>query len=437
MLKIEFSWYGAVGALFLAYVPVGNGEARWVRVHHMRASNQLKVASLGNATLPITYLTYGGGSISKLGIKDDVIKDYDSVSDHIVKYGASYYIDGGDRGTVRLYSHTNNINTESYGKVYPVGTVTTTANATFGGTYFTVPSNIGPADKTFFMRGQVVTSSAQDQNVRVEWIDGDRIYINKEDLVSKNNVKIVSERPSVAFGLKAKQNILNSVGFGVRNRVQVYTANFAATPVKLDIVKTPLFQPDTPTNGSFTLTSTYQVTSENLPLPTSSTTYLQKDEDFVYGWFRSNVGTVFGRLYRDNGGLYYFELKEVFSAPVTLFSGAGFPFLKDGRFDFQGNTIPVGIASESAIEKERLSSVFISNTIQSPVPKTGTVVASFFLKPGSDQFDLLSYFDYNKDYLSYPLTDEITSVYLATSSSSVANSTPAAEISVGLTWEEQ
>ena len=47
---------GAVGALFLAYVPVGNGEARWVRVHHLRASNQLKISSLGNATLPITYL---------------------------------------------------------------------------------------------------------------------------------------------------------------------------------------------------------------------------------------------------------------------------------------------------------------------------------------------------------------------------------------------
>jgi hypothetical protein len=40
MYKVEFSWYGAVGAMFLAYVPVGSGEARWVRVHHLRASNQ-------------------------------------------------------------------------------------------------------------------------------------------------------------------------------------------------------------------------------------------------------------------------------------------------------------------------------------------------------------------------------------------------------------
>lgn len=448
MLKIEFSWYGAVGALFLAYVPVGNGEARWVRVHHMRASNQLKVASLGNATLPISYLTYGGGSTSKYGILDSKDKTYGSTSDHIVKYGASYYIDGGDRGTVRLYSHTNNINTNTYGKIFDVGSVTTAANAVFGATYFTLPSNIGPSDRTYFMKSQIVTSSAQDQNVFVTWVDGNKLYLNKSDLVSKNGIKIITDRPSLAFGLKAKQNILNSVGFGVRNRVQVYptklsTANFSSTPVKMDIIKTPLFQPNIPTYGTFTLTSSYTVTSQNLPLTTSSTSYLMKDDDYVYGWFRSNVGTVFGKLYRDNGGQYYFELKEVFSTPVVLYSGTDYPFIKDGRFDFTGNTIfsgnttTVGIESDSSIEKERLSSVYISNTIQTPVPGTGVKTASFFLKPGSDQFDLLSYFDYNKDYLSYPLTNEVASVYLATSSSSAANGTPAAEISVGLTWEEQ
>ena len=68
MYKVEFSWYGAVGALFLAYVPVSNGEARWVRVHHLRASNQLKISSLGNATLPITYMVYGGGCAAALGL---------------------------------------------------------------------------------------------------------------------------------------------------------------------------------------------------------------------------------------------------------------------------------------------------------------------------------------------------------------------------------
>jgi hypothetical protein len=54
MWKIEFSWYGAIGAIFLCYVPVSNNETRWVRVHYIRASNQHAVASLGNPTLPIT-----------------------------------------------------------------------------------------------------------------------------------------------------------------------------------------------------------------------------------------------------------------------------------------------------------------------------------------------------------------------------------------------
>lgn len=451
MLKIEFSWYGAVGAMFLAYVPVGSGEARWVRVHHMRASNQLKVASLGNATLPISYVTYGGGSVddgtgknNKLGIKDTITKTYGRISDFIVKYGASYYIDGGDRGTVRLYTHTNNINSNVYGKMFDVGSITTAVNTDFSDTegYFTLSGAIGPADRTYFMKSQIVTSSVQDQNVFVTWVDGNKIYFNKPSLVSTNGIKIIPDRPAVAFGLKAKENILNSVGFGVRNRVQVYptklsTANFASTPVKMDVIKTPLFQPNITTSGSLYLTSSYQVTSDNLPLPVSNANYLEKDEDFVYGWFRSNVGTVFGRLYRDNGGFYYFELKEVFTGQVTLYSGAGFPFKKDGRFDFTGTAIADGVNTESVVEKERLSSVYISNIIQSPVPQSGTTNASFFLKPGSDQFDLLSYFDYNKDYLSYPLTNEISSIYLAASSQTTANGTPAAEISVGLTWEEQ
>ena len=95
MYKIEFSWYGAVGALFLAYVPLDSGEARWVRVHHLRASNQLKVASLGNPTLPITYYVYGGGTEFSYGYKNDRRTDNtigysNSYSEFLVKYGASY-----------------------------------------------------------------------------------------------------------------------------------------------------------------------------------------------------------------------------------------------------------------------------------------------------------------------------------------------------------
>lgn len=94
MFKIEYSWYGAVGGHFLAYVPDATtpGEARWVRMHHLRASNQLTSPSLGNPTLPISYIAQKGTSANECAV---------------YKYGASYYIDGGDKGTITARSASN------------------------------------------------------------------------------------------------------------------------------------------------------------------------------------------------------------------------------------------------------------------------------------------------------------------------------------------
>jgi hypothetical protein len=94
MFKTEYSWYGAVGGHFLAYVPDATtaGEARWVRMHHIRASNQLTSPSLANPTLPIAYLAQKATSGNE---------------NSIYKYGASYYIDGGDKGTITARSQSN------------------------------------------------------------------------------------------------------------------------------------------------------------------------------------------------------------------------------------------------------------------------------------------------------------------------------------------
>ena len=94
MFKMEYSWYGAVGGHFLAYVPdsTTTGEARWVRIHHIRASNQLTSPSLANPTLPISYL---------------VQKATSGNENSLYKYGASYYIDGGDKGTIVARSQSN------------------------------------------------------------------------------------------------------------------------------------------------------------------------------------------------------------------------------------------------------------------------------------------------------------------------------------------
>ena len=90
MFKIEFSWYGAVGAKFLAYVPVDSGEARWVKLHYVIIENKLEFPSLRSAFMRMFIQarnTAGASSPAFINL-----------------YGSSVYIDGGDRGTVTLGS---------------------------------------------------------------------------------------------------------------------------------------------------------------------------------------------------------------------------------------------------------------------------------------------------------------------------------------------
>jgi hypothetical protein len=90
MYKIEFGWYGAIGARFYAYVPVENNECRWVTMHTLVIENQLGRPCLAD---PFFYFKY------RLLISDSSTIRVDQ---YVNKFGASYYIDGYDEGT--LYS---------------------------------------------------------------------------------------------------------------------------------------------------------------------------------------------------------------------------------------------------------------------------------------------------------------------------------------------
>jgi hypothetical protein len=97
MYKIEFSWYGAIGAKFYAYIPSGNGDARWVLLHTIVIENQLGEPCLQDPYFKFRYtMLVNNTSSIKYPIK-------------MYKYGASYYIDGGDEGTVSTYSYDSNI----------------------------------------------------------------------------------------------------------------------------------------------------------------------------------------------------------------------------------------------------------------------------------------------------------------------------------------
>ena len=90
MFAIEFSWYGAVGARFLAYVPSSYRDARWVLLHSITASDEYIYPSLRSPFLSaFTSVTSTAGTTQPAFID---------------LYGSSVYIDGGDRGTVNVGS---------------------------------------------------------------------------------------------------------------------------------------------------------------------------------------------------------------------------------------------------------------------------------------------------------------------------------------------
>ena len=467
MLKIEFSWYGAVGALFLAYVPVANGEARWVRVHHLRASNQLKIASLGNATLPITYTTFGGGDAKSLGDGEDANftdRGYGADSHSIVKYGASYYIDGGDRGTVRLYSHNNEDTATAYGKQWTIanGSYVSSGNkVAINSTSLAAGNPTVNVDPRFFMGARLKTSNKTDQNIKVVWADSTHVYLSSAPS-STTSLKLLVDRANSTFGLETKKVILSTrESNAVRNRVQVYptklsTSNLGNNPVRMRFKKTPLFQTNTVYLGSISTSAEYTITAANLPLAVTESggagTFMD-NADSLYGWFQATVGvdniTVFGRLYKE-ADLYYYELLESYNADVIIKVGI---FLPDVRFSANGvyatgtaystsgsnyllrPPLAQSTATKVTSEKEGLSSVKIANDTVVPIPGTGINVATIYLQAGTEQLDLAPYFDYNKEYLSFPLTDQADSLYFTVDSDTAANTSD--EISLGCTWEEQ
>jgi len=461
MYKIEFSWYGAVGALFLAYVPVSNGEARWVRVHHLRASNQLKVSSLGNATLPITYLVYGGGNPNRFGYANNKRLSsqfgYGSSSEHIVKYGASYYIDGGDRGTVKLFSHGNANNEIVNGskRSFAVGAGTTDINLSSADDptdpFITFGSGI--TNNSYWVGSKVITSEPLDQSVEVAYVDvaNRRMHLNTP-LVNKSisTLQLIPMRSKSLVGIKCRDFIQSSTGKNVRNRTQVYPTRLATGStgvIKLDLIKSPIFQTASSVSSTLSLSADTNIGKRGKPtlLSVSNNTYLSEGTG-VYGYFRGSFdGDASGRVISVLGYLerraavtgtpgYYFYALDATADTITLTSSK--PFLVEANTDADGTAVSATIPSESTLDA--LSSVKISPQVKAPIPGTGTIVASVYVPASGEEFDLSTYFDYNKEYLSFPLTNVVDSLYVCGSSQKFFNaSDPAAEISSSLTWEEQ
>ncbi len=500
MWKIEFSWYGAVGALFLAYVPVGNGEARWVRVHHMRASNQLDVASLGNATLPITYLAHGGLSNNL------------AEGNTLVKYGASYYIDGGDKGTVRLLSKaTDTPKGVKYG-------VLMVAASNVASNTFTIPFNEDNRDQLIgaYLKADTTTRVIWAEEVSSGTI---RLHFNRSmaDIgVSAGDVElVVPRRQRAMIALRAKDNVINTTGTPVRNRIQLYPLKYGAgltdpsgddNIVSLNFIKNPLLITNNLSNSGMASTSLadgisslhdnqaetvkgFTIGSGTVPREiiigtntTGNLNDLDQDGKYFYAYVRAkptnDVGAGFStgsigvdetallvKFYR-KGGKFYVQNHESQSVSMSIFCGNnwGLLFSKMYTFTDAGDIqLFIGTVGSNAVngnhnkyENQKkwdaseignwesiasLSGAKISQDFKlSPVANTGSNVFSIYANKGGSQYNLEDYFAYNKEYLSFPLTNEvdIIGVYAHWESTSKATEpTTSIDIVNSLTWEEQ
>ena len=73
-----------------------------------------------------------------------------------------------------------------------------------------------------------------------------------------------------------------------------------------------------------------------------------------------------------------------------------------------------------------------------PVANTGNEILAYYGGPGGYQFDLQDYFAYNKEYLSFPLTDEVDILNIYGHYDISQAPTPAPFfVNTALTWEEQ
>lgn len=505
MWKIEFSWYGAVGAIFLCYVPVGNNEARWVRVHHIRASNQHSVASLGNATLPITYLTHGG---PESGLESS------DIGNTLVKYGASYYIDGGDKGTVRLLSKASDFSREVPKGFYDFTATNWTRTSASELTYSATTHPEVAGGVAVGLMGAYLSS---DSTAKVKWVTqsgGDiTLHFTSSALPSTNatGVRLIIPRAQRSLlTVRAKDFIYNRDGKPVRNRLQIYPIKYGAGVtggtsgelLTLRAVKNPLF---IVTNTSTSLGTTVAYTGASVvrdPVTTANQYVNTKNSTlpvqvgfetapaldvgkYRYGYFLgttsqstastgwtpgttspSNYTPILGKLFRTSAG-YFFE--KFFSYPEDIYivglfiperhltissagvfseavlsAGSGVLGSVASTDQTKWNRLETdGLATWEDIT--RLSGVQIAQDLDlTPIADTGNEILSYYTNAGGYQFDLQDYFAYNKEYLSFPLTDEVDIINLQghydISVQASGSSTPAAspfKVNNALTWEEQ
>lgn len=331
MFKIEFSWYGAVGAQFYAYVPVDNGEARWVKLHRIFAENQFTVPSLRSAYMRMFTLAASvAGAVKPTFIN---------------LYGSSVYIDGGDKGTITIGSASlrepkaidgtsrsliglnvknkiNNIDNQK--NVYPVS--------------LDAYSSVDARFDLIFRP----TSGVRD--VQYGYGNGTSIFRGNSDIIpvirtGSNQLTIVSGTfPDIT------NEVTGSTAYLTGRRVKVEGAGILATHVT-----------------SINRTRTVITTDRFIPNGTTSIR-LSRMNAYALGNAVIASGVTTGRIMRkDNGGYWRIGLIPSFSGSYTVgdpvvWLASSYPFLRYNRF---GQLIGEGRATTDWGFPNELSPFFV------------------------------------------------------------------------------
>lgn len=497
MYKSEYSWYGAIGCIFLTYVPVLEGTARWVKMHYLRGSNQLSFPTLGNPYLPMRfYVQNPAGNFYNEGIE---------------KYGASYFIDGADKGSVRVFSALSEGGRKVFTGTAPINTINTTLayNGIFSDYANPFIRINTPTNNATFLLESYITGTVSvvkgginysvnltPGSIKITNIkrDSDKmfIFLSKpifENLDSTNvtsvtysNLKAITPRGKSVISIKMKKTIgpNNIVSRATVFPVRLNTANVSQDPAYIKMVKNARVPIRTSSTGNsrFGIVKNFttipadvrEVTMEVMydgafPMiynidNSSCTVYIRN----IPGIFKriadqttSGVTTVTGTFTRYEPG------PVAILVPFSSFSGninsrnnledyitsssngwdvllqeAGYMETPNGIFASLTSSV-VDNYSNSADEYSAI--VYATDEEAVPLVNTGQQVTTLITGPNSgDDFELTPYFGFNREFLAgsglsvdYSYDDELHVIVNAFNTSSYTSGNVLANV----TWEEQ
>lgn len=101
MFRVRYSWYGASGADFWAFVPLDKtpkpGVPRWVRIQSIPIGGNLQFPSLKNPDKPLTFRIYRRADKTLAG-------NVPSANAFLSTFGTSFSIDAGDPKPMEIFS---------------------------------------------------------------------------------------------------------------------------------------------------------------------------------------------------------------------------------------------------------------------------------------------------------------------------------------------